>query len=220
VSDLPLDETTRVRRLPERQRTDRAELDAVLDAAMVAHVGVVRDGQPVVIPFASARDGDGLLLHGSTGAGLLRAAAAGEPVCATVTLLDGLVVARSVFDHSMNYRSAVVLGVPEVLEGEAKERALQVITDHLLPGRWSEVRASTRKELAATLVVRLPLDRASVKVRAAPATTAPDDGEDRGTWTGVVPLQTWAGDPQPSDDVPDGVEVPASVRAAVAATRR
>lgn len=212
--ELPVTERTQVRRLPERQRTDRALLEEIVDEALIAHVAVVRDGVPVVIPFAVARDGDALLLHGSTGAGLLRATASGAPISVGITHVDGLVVARSTFDNSMNYRSVVAFGVPDVLEGEAKIGALRVLTDHLLPGRWDEVRESSTRELAATLMLRLPLSEASVKVRAAPVTVASDDGEDRSAWAGILPLATVAGEPQPDPDVPDSVTVPASVRAA------
>lgn len=127
---------------------------------------------------------DWLLLHGSTGAGLLRACARGASISVAITHIDGLVVARSAFDHSMNYRSVVAFGVPEVLTGAEKARALARLTDHLLPGRVGEIRDSTTKELAATTVLRLRLDEVSVKVRSAGATTDPDDGEDRGVWAG------------------------------------
>ena len=147
---LAVSDTTRVRRLSDRQVSDIAVLEEILDTALVAHVAYVRDGTPVVLPFACARDGSWLLLHGSTGAGLLRACAAGQPISAAVTHVDALVVARSTFDNSMNYRSAVVFGVAEVLTGTDQERALRILVDHLLPGRWEEVRPSTRKELAAT----------------------------------------------------------------------
>jgi uncharacterized protein len=211
---LAVSAATRVRRLPDRQRTDRAMLEEILDAALVAHVAYVRDGTPVVLPFACARDGDWLLLHGSTGAGLLRACTTGQPISAAVTHIDALVVARSTFDNSMNYRSAVVFGVAEVLTGTEHERALQVIVDHLLPGRWDEVRPSTRKEFAATSVLRLPLDEVSVKVRAAGPSVSEDDGEDRGAWAGLVPLRTAIGDPIPDGSVPPDQTVPASVERA------
>jgi uncharacterized protein len=219
VDDLEVGPRTRIRRLAERQRTDRVELYRILDAALVAHVAIVRDGFPVVIPFACARDEDALLLHGSTGSGVLRAAEAGEPVSVGVTLLDGLVVARSVFDNSMNYRSVVAFGVPEVLAGEAKIDALRALVDRVLPGRWDEVRPSTRKELAKTLILRLDLDEVSVKVRSGPVTADDDDGEDRAAWTGVVPLATWAGAPVTHGDVPADVPVPGSVRTLVGRLR-
>lgn len=215
--ELPLDETTRIRREAYRQVTDRAALQAILDEALVAHVGVVRDGAPLVLPFACARHGDALLLHGSTGSGLLRAGTA-TPVCVTVTHLDGLVFARTTFDSSMRYRSAVVHGEATPLSGEAKERALELLSDHLFPGRVAEVRRSTAKELAATLVLRVPLERASVKIATGPPEVDPDDVEPRSVWAGIVPLSVVAGDPVPYPDVPEGVDVPESVRRTTART--
>lgn len=207
----------KVRRLPEKQVDDRGALNDLLDEALVAHVAVVRDGRPVLLPFACARDGEHLLLHGSTGAGVLRLAA-GEPVAVGVTHLDGLVFARSLFESSMHYRSAVVLGVAEVLEGEAKAHALDVLSEHLMPGRGDEVRANSRKELAATLVLRVPLDRFSVKVSHGPADD-PEDGESREVWAGILPLALRAGEPVSAQDVPEGVPVPESVRRAGARGR-
>jgi nitroimidazol reductase NimA-like FMN-containing flavoprotein (pyridoxamine 5'-phosphate oxidase superfamily) len=197
-----------LRRLPELAGTDVAELYAVLDAGLVAHVGVVDARQPVVLPCAYARLDDRLLLHGSTGSRLFRSLAAGMPACVTVTLLDGLVFARSVFHSSMNYRSAMVFGrgtgVPEAEKGDA----LRVLADHLMPGRWPEARPPTRKELAATVVVVLPLDECSVKVSSGLPEEAPEDAG-WPAWSGVVPLSTTAGPPRSDDDLP----VPPSVRA-------
>ena len=210
---IPVDDRTRIRREAHRQVTDAAALHAILDEALLAHVAVVRDGLPLVLPFACARDGDSLLLHGSTGSGLLRAAT-GTPVCVEVTHLDGLVFARTTFDSSMRYRSAVVHGVATPLEGEEKAAALRLLSDHLFPGRTAELRDSTAKELAATLVLRVPLDTASVKVAAGPPEVDPDDHEPRDVWAGVLPLRLVAGDPQPAPDVPAGVPVPESVRRA------
>lgn len=212
-----MDSDLRVHRLPEKQVDDREALNAILDEALVAHVGVVRDGAPVVLPFACARDGDFLLLHGSTGAGVLRIAAR-EPVSVAVTHLDGLVFARSLFESSMHYRSAVVLGRAEVLDGAARDAALERLSDHLLPGRTGEVRASSRKELAATLVLRVPLDRFSVKVSDGPAHD-PEDGESRRVWAGVLPLGLVAGEPVAAPDVPPSVPAPESVRRAAARGR-
>jgi uncharacterized protein len=203
-----------VRRMPEYQVTDRPALYQVLDEALIAHVGVIRDGSPVVLPFACGRDGDYLLLHGSTGAGVLRLGAT-TPVCVTVTHLDGLVFARSLFESSMHYRCAVIFGDAEVLVDEDRRRALDTISDHLFPGRTTEVRTHTRKELAATLVLRVALDRASVKIGNS-APDDPDDGESREVWAGVVPISQRAGDPVPAGDVPVSVPVPESVRRAVA----
>jgi len=208
---LTVDDQTRIRRLPERQRTERAELYAILDAGLVAHVAFVRDGHPVVIPFLYARDGDSLLLHGSTGGGLFLEPE-GVEVSVGVTHVDGLVFARSVFDSSANYRSVVVHGRAVAVPADEKEAALLVVSEHLMPGRWDEVRPSTRKELAATSILRIGLDRASVKVRAHGASEEPDDGEDRAVWAGVLPLSLVAGAPEPSSDV----AVPPSVKAAAA----
>jgi nitroimidazol reductase NimA-like FMN-containing flavoprotein (pyridoxamine 5'-phosphate oxidase superfamily) len=208
---LPIDETTRVRREADLQVRERSVLHAILDEALVAHVAVVRDGKPLVLPFACARDGDALLLHGSTGSGLLRLAAE-EPVCVAVTHLDGLVFARTTFESSMHYRSAVVHGVAETLSGDEKEEALRVLSDHLFPGRSAEVRASTSRELAATLVLRLPLASASVKVSDGPP--EPGDEESDDVWSGVLPLQLVAGAPVAAAQVRPGVGVPQSVRRA------
>lgn len=211
MEPLPLPDHLRITRLSDRQVTDRRALHALLDEALVAHVAVVRDGVPVVLPIAFARDGDELLLHGSTGGGLLRAAAAGTPITVAVTLLDGLVFARSLFDSSMNYRSAMITGVAQPVPPAEQDDALRRLSEHLMPGRWDEVRGTRRRELAATLVLRLPLAEASVKVRAHGASTEPDDGEDRSVWAGVVPLRTVAGVPRPSDDTPGSVAPPPSV---------
>lgn len=211
---LRVDATTRVRREAHRQVTDRAALNEILDEAVLAHVGVVRDGLPLVLPFACARDGDTLLLHGSSGAGGLRLGAGGA-VCVSVTHVDGLVFARTTFDSSMRYRSAVVHGVAEVVPEEEKEHALDVLSEHLFPGRTAEVRRPLRKELAATLVLRLPLDSASVKVAAGPPEVDPEDVEPRTVWAGIVPTAFTAAEPLVAPDVPDDVHVPESVRRTV-----
>src|SRR5919199_1244365 len=208
--------STRITRLAERQREDREALHEVLDSALVAHVAVVRDGVPVVLPLLHARDGERLLLHGSTGGGLLREAAAGAPVTVAVTVVDGLVVADSLFESSANYRSAVVFGRCSVVPAEGRLDALRALSDRLLPGRWEEVREPTPKELAATLVLELPLDHSSVKVRTGPpspfdATAAPPP-EGVPLWWGVVPLRQTPGEPQTAPDVPAGTPVPPSVR--------
>src|SRR4051812_36011238 len=186
----PTTPTTRVTRLPERQRHDRAALDDVLDSALVAHVALVRDGVPVVLPLLHARDGDRLLLHGSTGGGLLRAAAAGEPVAGAGTVVGGAVVGGSLFESSGEYRPPLVFGRCRAVPPEGRLDALRALSDHLLPGRWDEVRPPTPKELAATLVLELSLDEASVKVRTGPPSPAdataapPPDGVP--LWWGVV----------------------------------
>jgi nitroimidazol reductase NimA-like FMN-containing flavoprotein (pyridoxamine 5'-phosphate oxidase superfamily) len=203
---------TTVRRLPDKQVRDRASLHAVLDAGRVAHVAVDDDdGQPYVIPVAYARDGDTVLFHGSTASRLFRTLAAGASTCLTVTVLDGLVLARSVFESSMHYRSAMVLGSSSALEGDAKLAALERVSEHLMPGRWADARQPNRKELAATLVLSLPLDEWSVKVSDGP----PDDAEedlDLPVWAGVLPLLEGYGDAAPAADLRPGLELPSYVR--------
>ncbi|MGI8798845.1 MAG: pyridoxamine 5'-phosphate oxidase family protein [Pseudonocardia sp.] len=197
-SATPLSPTTRstIRRLGERGRSDRAELYAVLDEAVICHLGVVVDGAPRVLPTGYGRIGDTLYLHGSTGASSLRAAE-GVPACVTVTLLDGIVYARSVFHHSMNYRSAVVHGDARVVaDADERLRALEAIVDHLAPGSWTHARQPTRKELAATAVLALDLAEASVKVRTGPPKDDEDDVVDGGRWAGVLPVHTEFGRPK------------------------
>lgn len=199
---------TRVRRLAEREVRDLEALHATLDAGYVAHVAVVDDGQPYVVPVAYVRDGDRVLFHGSTGSRLFRALAAGQRTCVTVTLLDGLVLARSAFESSMNYRSVMILGVCEVLEGDAKGALLELLTERLLPGRWPHLRPMSAKEQAGTLLLALPLDEASVKI----STGGPADEEAEDVawpvWAGHIPLHTVAGDPVPASDLAPGIAVP------------
>jgi nitroimidazol reductase NimA-like FMN-containing flavoprotein (pyridoxamine 5'-phosphate oxidase superfamily) len=215
TSSVTLTNTTsprRIRRLAERQTTDRDALFALLDDELVGHLAAVVDGMPVVVPMGYARDGEHLLVHGSTGGGFaLRAAAERTTVAFAVTALDGLVFARSLFDSSMNYRSAVVYGVLEPVEDERADAALLTLSEHLMPGRSAEVRAITRKEIAATRVLRLSLDDVVMKVRAAGASEDADDGEDHTVWAGVVPLvRTW-GAPEPTPLTPAGTLNPNSV---------
>ncbi|MFZ0322987.1 MAG: pyridoxamine 5'-phosphate oxidase family protein [Actinomycetes bacterium] len=203
---------TKVRRLAEKAVHDRAALHSVLDAGLVAHLSVSDDqGQPYVLPVAYARDGENVLFHGSTGSRLFRGLAGGQPTCLTVTLLDGLVLARSTFESSMHYRSAMVLGVATKLTGAAKLRALEVITEHLLPGRWDEARHPSKKEAAATMVLSLSLDEASVKIADGPPTDEPDDLT-RPVWAGVVPMSEVFGRPVPAPDLNAPYAIPAYVR--------
>ncbi|MGN6635049.1 MAG: pyridoxamine 5'-phosphate oxidase family protein [Oryzihumus sp.] len=200
-------ERTTVRRLPEKAVMDRSVLDAILDEALVAHLGVTEGDQPFVLPMACARDGDRLLLHGSTGSRLMRTLASGAPTCATVTLVDGLVYARSAFESSMHYRSATILGRASVVPPEEVVEALRVLTEHLLPGRWEHLRPPNRKELAATMVLALPVREWSVKVGDGPPEDDPTDlGAD--VWAGVLPLRTTAEQPRPAPDLAAGIEVP------------
>ena len=199
-------------RLADRTTRDRGVLDALLDEVLVAHVGLSLDEGPLVIPTGFARDGDRLLLHGSTGSRWMRALAAGVPVCVTVTAVDGIVVARSGFESGTHYRSACLFGTCTVLDGADAVRALDVFVDRMLPGRSAEVRPSTAKELAATLVLALPIAEWSLKTADGFAEDAPSDlaGD---AWAGVVPLFTGYGEPVASPDLRVGIPVPASVAA-------
>lgn len=212
---LPLTDRTRLTRLAHLQARDRAALHAVLDAGLVAHVAACDAGRPVVLPVAHARDGDRLLLHGSTGGGLLRRLAAGAELAVAVTVLDGLVFARSLYDSSMNYRSAVVFGRATPVGDEEKPAALRLLSERLMPGRWAEVREPTRRELAGTVVLSLPLAEASVKVSSGPPGDSDEPPPDvAGTWAGVLPLRLVAGDPVAAPDVPPGLPEPPSLAAA------
>jgi nitroimidazol reductase NimA-like FMN-containing flavoprotein (pyridoxamine 5'-phosphate oxidase superfamily) len=187
----------------------------VLDAGLICHLGVVADSVPLVLPTAYVREGDTMSLHGSSANGAFMAAD-GQRVCATVTHMDGIVCARSVFNHSVNYRSAVVFGEAAIVAGEDERwRALRLITEHLVPGQWAAARQPTRKEMAATAVLSLPLAEASVKIR----TGMPDDEpEDLGldVWAGVLPMSTVFGEPLPDSLLRAGIPVPAHIREAVA----
>lgn len=209
----PLSSTPRttLRRLRERGQTDRAALYQVLDAGLVCHLGVVSaDGTPVVLPTAYGRDGDTLYLHGSSANGALRAAN-GQRVCVTVTHLDGLVAARSVFHHSVNYRSAMIFGTATAVTGEDERwQALRVITDHLIPGRWAAARQPTTKEMAATAVLSVPLAEASVKVRAGGPSDEPED-YDLDAWAGVLPVSVTFGPPVPDPKLRAEIPVPAHI---------
>jgi nitroimidazol reductase NimA-like FMN-containing flavoprotein (pyridoxamine 5'-phosphate oxidase superfamily) len=208
---LPTDRTT-VRRLPARGSYDRALIHSIIDEAPVCHVGFVVDGRPFVIPTLHVRVGDRLYMHGSPGSRMLKAMAGGVEVCVTVTLVDGLVLARSAFHHSMNYRSVVVFGVAQAVDdAEEKTRVLHALSEHLVPGRWRDVRGPAPGELKATSVLSLPIDEASAKVRTGPPL---DDEEDYAlpAWAGVVPLSLKAGEPVPCPRLAPGIEVPSYAR--------
>ncbi|WP_449066295.1 pyridoxamine 5'-phosphate oxidase family protein [Planomonospora algeriensis] len=213
-SSPPLSATPRtvLGRSRERARTDRADLYAVLDAGLICHLGVVARGVPMVVPTGYGRIGDTLYLHGSTGATSLRAGGAGGgEVCVTVTHLDGIVLARSAFHHSVNYRSAMVYGTPRLVTDPDEHLAgLRAITEQLAPGQWDAVRPPTRKELAATAVLALSLAEASVKIRQGPPV---DDEEDYGLpiWAGVLPLRTAWGEPEPDPALTADLPVPGHI---------
>ena len=196
----------RVRRLPEKARYDEAAVHAVLDAGFVAHVGFVDRGEPVVIPMLYAREGGRLLLHGASKARIAKLLAAGASVCANVTLVDGIVVARSAFNSSLNYRSAVVFGSARAIDGEEERlAALRAISEHLLPGRWAELRAPTDRELKMTAVIELAIGSASAKIAQGPPEDEPEDYAIP-VWAGVVPVETVLGRPEGDERVLPGVE--------------
>ena len=202
---------TRIRRVPKRAVYERETVEAILDEGLVCHLAFVHLGQPFCIPTIHARAGDTVYLHGSAASRMMRTLAAGAPACLTVTHVDGLVLARSAFHHSLNYRSAVVMGaLRPVDEPEEKMAALEALTERLVPGRWPEIRWPNRKELKATSVLALPLDEASAKVRAGGPV---DDDEDYAlpVWAGVVPLTFEPGVPEPDERLAAGAPVPEHV---------
>ena len=205
-------ERTTLKRLPKRAEYDRGEVYEILDEAFICHVGFVSNNQPFVIPTSYGRVGDRLYIHGSAASRMLRAVGEGVDVCVTVTLVDGLVLARSAFHHSMNYRSVVVFGRASVVEdAEEKTEALRALTEHIVPGRWAEVRWPNESEMKATTVLSLPLTEASAKVRTGPPI---DDEEDYAlnVWAGVLPLRLAIGEAIKDDRVPAGINLPEYVR--------
>ena len=187
----PPSERTKVKRVPEVAAYDRGAIDAVLDEAIVCHLGFVQDGQPFVIPTLHARLGNELYIHGSSASRALKIAAGGVPVCVTVTLLDGLVLARSVFEHSVEYRSVVVLGTARLVEDpEEKMKALEAFTEQLIPGRWADARKPNDKEMKATWVLALPLDEASAKISLGPPDDSDSPDADLPIWAGNIPMKT------------------------------
>jgi nitroimidazol reductase NimA-like FMN-containing flavoprotein (pyridoxamine 5'-phosphate oxidase superfamily) len=203
---LPETDLTRHRRLRDQGSLDRADLEAILDAGFVCHLGVVVEGRPLVVPTVYGRDERQLYVHGSVAS---RSLAGDAPVCVTVTHVDGLVLARSVFEHGVNYRSAVIHGVPRrVTDPQEKLAGLRLLTEHAAPGQWSYARQPSRKELAATTLLALSLDEASVKIR----TGAPDDGDgpdaELGLWAGVLPLTSVWGAPVPDPSLAQETAIP------------
>jgi nitroimidazol reductase NimA-like FMN-containing flavoprotein (pyridoxamine 5'-phosphate oxidase superfamily) len=207
----PASDRVRLRRKRERGSHERLAIDAILDEALIAHLGIADEhGQPFVTPTLHAREGDVVYLHGSTASRTLRAMRAGAPVCLTVSLLDGLVLARAAMHHSANYRSAMLLGTARVIDSPAEKlTALEAIVEHIVPGRWAEVRRPDEKELKATSVLALPIEEASAKVRTGPPV---DDEPDYAlaVWAGVIPLSNLAGEPQPDARLAPGTPLPES----------
>jgi nitroimidazol reductase NimA-like FMN-containing flavoprotein (pyridoxamine 5'-phosphate oxidase superfamily) len=205
-------ERTQLKRLPKRASYDQPQIHAILDEGFLCHVGFVMDGQPYVIPTGYARSSEKLYIHGSAASRMLRTVAQGIDVCVTVTLLDGLVLARSAFHHSMNYRSVVVLGKAQlVTDPEEKWAALRCFTNHVVAGRWEQVRQPTEQEMKATTVLVLPLNEVSAKIRTGPPI---DDEEDYSlpVWAGVVPVKPHFGEPFPDSRLVSGIPAPRIVR--------
>lgn len=197
---MPTKHTT-VKRHPERGVYDRATIDSILDQALICHLGFAFEGRPFVIPTIHARDGDTLYIHGSPGSRLLRTAKEGVDICVTATLLDGLVLARSVYNHSMNYRSAVILGrAREVVAIDEKLQAMRRVVEHVVPGRWDDARQPNAGEIKGTTILALPLDEASAKIRSGPPVD--DDADlELDVWAGVIPLGINPSAPVPAPGV-------------------
>jgi nitroimidazol reductase NimA-like FMN-containing flavoprotein (pyridoxamine 5'-phosphate oxidase superfamily) len=209
---MNLTKRTELHRVPDRGSHEWATIHQILDAGFLAHVGFCLDGQPFVIPTLYGRDGELLYLHGSAASRMLRELETGVAACVTVTLVDGLVLSRSAFDHSMNYRSIVAFGTArEVVDPEQKVKALRVISEHLIAGRWADVRGPSQKELKATTVLEFSIEEASSKVRNGPPL---DDESDYGmpVWAGVLPLEMKSRPPIADDKLVEGVTVPEYVR--------
>jgi nitroimidazol reductase NimA-like FMN-containing flavoprotein (pyridoxamine 5'-phosphate oxidase superfamily) len=208
MNELPQTSRTTLKRLPKRGSHERETINQILDEGFICHVGFANDGQPFVIPTGYARVDDKLLLHGSQASRMLRALKTGIDVCVTVTIIDGLVLARSAFHHSMNYRSAVIFGRATLIEDrEAKLAALFALSEHIIPGRWKEAREPTEDELHQTTVLSLPIEEASAKIRTGPPL---DDEEDYAmdVWAGVLPTRLTTEDPIADPRLPDDIEIP------------
>ena len=205
---MNLTKRTELRRLPTRGSRDLDTINAILDAGFLAHVGFCVDSQPYIIPTLYGRDGEGLYLHGSAASHMLGRLETGIPACVTVTLVDGLVLARSAFHHSMNYRSVVAFGTAHTIDEPArKTRALRIISEHLIAGRWTDVRSPSEKELKATAVLKFSIEEASAKIRSGPPH---DDEQDYSlpVWAGILPLSLEAKTPVPDSRMAEGSRVP------------
>ena len=208
----PTSERTRVRRIPEKADYDRARVDAILDEALICHVGFIEDDAPFVIPTIHARVGDTLYFHGSPASRMLRLMKRGAPVTVTATILDGIVAARSVFHHSMHYRSVMIMGEARLVDDpEERAVAFEAVTEAVLPGRWAEARHPSPTEDKGTLLVAVPIDEFSAKVSEKDVGDEPEDYA-LPIWAGVIPLTLTPGPPEPDPRNLDGVDVPPSVR--------
>lgn len=210
--EYPTNERNKVKRLPKRGHYDKQSIFEILDDGFLCHLGFAMDGQPFVIPTAYGRDGEVIYVHGSSKSRMLQHLSSGAQLCMTVTHLDGLVLARSAFHHSMNYRSAVIFGTAELVEGEEKLHALEVISEQILKGRWAEVRPPSEIELKATNVLKITIEQASAKMRVGPPG---DDEEDYALpiWAGVVPVELDYKSPLPDPAMKEAYQVPKSVKA-------
>ena len=209
---MNLSKRTELRRIPDRGSHDWIAINQILDAGFLAHIAFCVDRQPFVIPTLYGRDGERLYLHGSAASRMLRELKTGIPACVTVTLVDGLVLARSAFDHSMNYRSIIAFGsARKVVDPQQKLKSLRVISEHLIAGRWADVRGPSEKELKATTVLEFSIEEASAKVRSGPPR---DDESDYGlpVWAGVLPLEIKSRPPIPDDKLVEGITLPDYVR--------
>lgn len=203
---------SQMKRLPKRGIYDRETIHQILDEALICHVGFVEGGQPYVIPINFARMGDTIVLHGARASRLLKHIEVGNPVCVTATIVDGLVLARSVFHHSVNYRSVVLFGRGHPVEDETEKlAALEAITEHLIPGRWRETRLPSRKEMNATRVVSIRIDEASAKIRTGPPVDEEADYA-LGVWAGLLPLQEMSLPPIRDEHLPENIKLPQYVR--------
>ena len=213
MGEYPGTRRNRIRQIRDYARYDAEAVHDVLDAGLVGHVGFVQDGQPFVIPMLYGRESEVLYLHGARKARIVKLLGSGAPVCVNVTLLDGIVAARSAFNSSMNYRSAVIFGTGRVLEDEDESlHALEVISEHVFPGRWQELRAPLEREIAMTGVIAVAIESASAKIAADPPEDEEEDYAAR-VWAGVVPITTTLGEPVDDGRVPDGVPMSRAIAA-------
>ena len=210
MESFPITQRNKIKRIPKRGHYDKPTIYQILDDGFLCHIGFVVEGQPFVIPTSYGRDGDQVYLHGSAKSRMLSELQNGIPLCLSVTHFDGLVLARSAFHHSMNYRSAILYGAARMAEGEEKEKGLYVISENILKGRWEEARRPNAKELKATTVLVMKIESASAKIRTGPPADEKEDYQ-LDIWAGVVPFQQTPGSPLPDPDLKSGIPLPKSV---------